>query len=222
MLPSINQVVYLSYNSKQEFPLKTRIADINSYYISIEIPINEKTGKLEKLTVGNRLTMYYQSKDHGQFMFDTTIIDRKKDQIDLLILQLPAPSLITKAQRRSFLRVPTSIETSFQINDDLNNEWFLVKTIDLSGGGMQIVLTNPDHFREKMKLKGWLVLPFPQEDKIEHVLYQAEIVRILIPNETTKVRWASLKFTSITENTRARIIRYCYQRQVQLRKKGMI
>ncbi|WP_339062675.1 PilZ domain-containing protein [Tepidibacillus marianensis] len=222
MLPVVNQVVYLSSNHKQEFPLKTRIADINNQYISIEVPINETTGKLEKLPVGRRIVLFYQSKDHGQYMFDTTVMDEAKDQIDLLILQLPDPNQIKKAQRRNFLRVPASIETSFHIVDSRNNEWFIVKTLDLSGGGMQIILSNPNLFKEGLKLKGWIVLSYPNEDNIEHVQYQAEIIRILSPNENTKVKWASLNFTSITETSRAKIIRYCYQRQVYLRKKGMI
>ncbi|TCS84121.1 flagellar brake protein [Tepidibacillus fermentans] len=222
MLLQINQVVFLSINHKQEFSLKTRIAEINNQYISIEIPINEKTGKIEKIPIGRRISLFYIAKDQGKYMFDTTVIGEKRDQVELLVLEIPKPEQIKQAQRRNFLRVPTSIETSFQLQDDPLKEWFLVKTLDLSGGGMQIIVPAPNKLYQGMKINGWLAIPYIIEDKIEHVQYEAEIVRIMTPAENEKVRWVSIKFTSITETSRAKVIRYCYQRQVQLRKKGII
>ncbi|MFV9510708.1 flagellar brake protein [Tepidibacillus sp. LV47] len=222
MLPQINQVVYLSTDFKYEFPLKTRIAEINHQYLSIEIPINEKTGKMEKIAVGRRIILFFVTKDQGQYMFDTTVIDEKKDQVELLVLQLPEPHQIKRSQRRNFLRVPVSIETSFHLEDGPKKEWFVVKALDLSGGGMQMVVPNSIPLQKGIKINGWLVLPYIIEDKIEHIKYQAEIVRISTPKEDAKVNWVSIKFTKITETSRAKVIRYCYQRQVELHKKGMI
>ena len=222
MLPFTNQIVYLSTTNKHEFILKTRIAEVNNQHICIELPINERTGKMERIPIGRNVILFFQTKDHGEFMFPTTIIDEKKDNIDLLVLSLPSPDKIKKAQRRGFLRVPASIETSFRIIGNTQKDWILVKTLDISGGGMQIVVPSTIRLREGLGITGWISIPFTQEEKVEHVPYEADIVRIITPEENAKNHWISLKFTNITEVSRAKIIRYSYQRQVQLRKKGLI
>ncbi|MFT9487973.1 flagellar brake protein [Tepidibacillus infernus] len=218
MLPSINQVVKINIGHEHQFSLKSRIAEISENEISIEVPINEETGKLELIPVGQKVKVWYMSNVHGQFSFDTIVVGRKQEQIPLLILTKPVVSKIHRVQRRNFLRVPVHVETAFKPLD--KQDWTVVQTLDLSGGGMQVVLPFPKKVMTGEMIEGWIVLPF-KNGTIEHISYIGEIIRSEIPNQKTNVTWVSISFTTINETMRSKIIRFCYERQVELREKGL-
>ncbi len=211
MLPTINQLVHISLDDSNLFDYKARVADTSKGTFSIEMPIDEKTGSIKVIPLGTSIVVWYISKDFGQFSFETKVLDKKQEQVPLLIIE--NPKAFNRIQRRDFLRVTTSVEIAFQIIGASDEQWYTVKSIDISGGGLQFVMPLPLTISEKQEIRGWIVLPF-KNGSIHHVNFQGEIVRIRIPNVKVNVGWISTKFTNIQENMRATVIRFCYEKQV--------
>jgi len=221
LLLKINQIIRLNLEKTGDYPLKARVADLTSNTFTIEIPINEKTGNLEPLPEGAVIMVWYQDEALGQYSFITKVIGIKKEKVPFLILEMPNKNQIERIQRRGYLRVPVKVEASYKLISHEEIDWNIVHVIDLSGGGLQFILPTPNLAKKGEEIECWLILPF-KNGSIEHIKFLGEIVRAIKPNEESQVYWVSVKFTNIKEAMRAKIIRFVYERQVQLRNKGII
>lgn len=213
--PNINQIIEISVNEEDSSTLKSRVADIGETTFAIEMPIDKNTGRVKVLFPGDTIKAWY-STDLGQFSFETNVVDKtKKDIVTLAILN--KPTKFERLQRRDFLRVSASLEASFRVLGNNDDKWHRVKTIDLSGGGMQIILSH-DEIYSGQEIIGWLVLPF-KNGIIDHVQFKGQIVRVIEANNSFLKHLISVKFTNIEEHVREKIIRYCYEKQVENKKK---
>ena len=65
--------------------------------------------------------------------FNSHVLSHHEDVIRLVRIKKPEPDLITKVQRRSFLRVQAELEVAVMAKDGTQ---LLTKTDDVGGGGV--------------------------------------------------------------------------------------
>lgn len=214
---NIGQFIYLNIHSvdaaEESILYKSRIADISDDLIAMEVPIHNENGKLKRLYVGDSLSAHTITKDGVKHYFNTEVLGFREDTVRLVVIRKPAPDAITKQQRRNFLRVPVELDISIQ-DPTLH---LVAKTEDLSGGGLAFVCDAKYPIRQEQQLSCWLLLPF-RNGQIDHVPFQAEIVRVKHREESGQ-QLAMLKFVQIAEGERQKIVRYCFERQLDFRKK---
>ncbi|RKN84611.1 flagellar brake protein [Paenibacillus ginsengarvi] len=216
MLPKVNQILYVQVNSidpeeaGQEF--KARIADINSSYISMEVPIHDKTGHLKRLYSGDQLSVYFMMEGGVKHYFNTVVLGFKEEVIRLVLIKPPEPDQITKVQRRNFLRVPAELEIAVKASDKL---MFTALTNDVSGGGVSLECDERIAVKERSAIECWVLIPY-RNGTIEHAYFKGEIVRVK-PLENGK-NIVMVQFTDIPDIERQRVIRYCFERQLDIRK----
>ncbi|MEO3945225.1 flagellar brake domain-containing protein [Gorillibacterium sp. CAU 1737] len=214
MLPSINQLLYMQINSideaeaNQEY--KARIADMGDRHLAIEIPMNEKTGRLKRLVHGDELSAYFVTGDGFKHYFTTSVIGFSEDGIRLVHLRKPEQEEITKVQRRSFLRIAADLELSVKLP---NGRYFVTRTDDVGGGGVSFLSDKDSLFQPDQELSCWLLVP--QRGKIEHVKFSGEVIREQV-TETRRI--CMLRFKTITDMDRQKVIRFCFERQIESRK----
>lgn len=215
MLPKINDHLFMQVVSVDEEEaqkeFKSRIADIRDDVMSIEIPIEVKTGRLKKLFQGDELSIYYMSEGGVKNFFNTQVIGFKKEAIPLVLIRTPNPDAITKVQRRTYLRVPAELEVSVK----LDNYQFLAITEDVGGGGISLLCEGKEPIKQKDVVSCWLLIQY-RNGSIDHVVFKAEIVRT--KELETGRKLAMLVFTEISDAERQKVIRYCFERQLELRK----
>ncbi|RAV18546.1 flagellar brake protein [Paenibacillus contaminans] len=217
MLPKVNQVLYLQVNSidedeaKQE--LKSRIAEVGESYITMEVPINVQTGRLKRLYAGDELSVYFLSEGGMKNYFTTTVLGFREEVIRLVLIRIPEPEAITKVQRRSFLRVPADLEIAVKLTEQLR---FVTVTEDVGGGGVSFICEGDIPMEVGMQSSCWLLVNY-KNGKLDHLPFKGEVVRI-IKMETGK-QLIMLRFTDISDRDRQQLIRYCFERQLDLRKK---
>lgn len=213
---NINQILYLQVasldeeESKKEY--KTRIADVSDENIAVEIPLDERSGRYKRLEVHDQISAYYVTKDGVKHFFETEVIGHRTDVIRLVILRKPDPESITRVQRRSFLRVPANLEIACKLGEHLQ---FLAVTEDISGGGMSIICDGHLPLKPNDRLFCWLLVHF-RNGGIDHVPFAAEMIRTK-PLETGK-QLAMIKFVDIAVAEQQKIVRFCFERQIELRK----
>lgn len=212
----INQTLYIQVasldeqESRKEY--KTRIADLSDEHIAVEVPIDEKTGRLKRLETGDQVSAYFVTGDGGKHYFESEAVGHTTDVVRLVLLRRPDPDAITRVQRRTFLRVPATLEIACRIGEHLR---FLGVTEDVGGGGVSIVAEGQVPLKQGDELSCWLLLPF-RNGAIEHVPFRSEVVRIK-PLETGNVL-AMMRFVDIANAEQQKIIRYCFERQLEIRK----
>jgi c-di-GMP-binding flagellar brake protein YcgR len=217
LLPMINQVLYLQVNSIDEeeakIEYKSRIADVNEQYIMMEVPINEKTGRLKRLYEGDEMNAYFVTEGGVKHYFHTSVLGFKEDVIRLVVIKKPEPKQITRVQRRHFLRVPAQLDIAVKYTEQLR---FVALTEDVGGGGISFICDGYIPLDKGANVSCWLLVTY-KNGSIEHINFKGEIVRIK-PLETGK-QLAMLSFTEIADRDRQKVIRYCFERQMDFRKR---
>ncbi|MFC0214883.1 flagellar brake protein [Paenibacillus chartarius] len=217
MLPKISQVLFLQVNSIDEeeakIEYKSRIADMNDSTITIEVPLDEKTGRLKRLYQGDEINAYYLTDGGVKNYFSSSVVGFTEDTVRLIQIKKPEADAITRVQRRSFLRVPAELEIAVKYTEQLQ---FVALTEDVGGGGISFICDGYIPLASSAPVSCWLLIPY-KNGSIEHVPFKGEIVRVK-QLETGK-QLAMTRFIDITDRERQKIIRYCFERQMDFRKR---
>lgn len=216
MLPKVNTNLYLQVASSDEeearIEYKSRIADVLDDRFLIEVPLNEKNGRFKRLYLGDELSAYFLSEGGVKNYFSTHVLGFNEDVIRLVAVEKPDPESITKVQRRSFLRVAAELELAIKLSEQVR---FLAVTDDVGGGGISFITDGKWQLKSGDILECWLLVPY-KNGSIDHVHFKPEIVRVK-PLESGRNQ-VMAKFHEISDGERQKIIRYCFERQLELRK----
>ncbi len=224
MLPRIGQTLRMSLVSLSEEAhsqsYKSRIADFQGEVAAIELPISENTGRTGKFLPGAECDVWYIGDDGSRYDFRTEIVGRRNDNIPMLLIKMPTKEKMRRTQRRNYLRINTSVEIAVKTEDRVRDYHFLARTVDLSGGGLSFTCASSYRLKEKDRLRVWLSLP-SKSGTVTHAYAVLEVIRCNPPEEAGQHQWVSGKFVQINEGDQAKIVRACYERQLELRKKGV-
>ncbi|WP_145047490.1 flagellar brake protein [Paenibacillus xylanexedens] len=217
MYPKINEILFIQIASADEKEAikeyKSRIADVEDNSFLIEVPMQQGSSRLKRLFFGEELSIYYITEDGVRHYFNTYVTGFEEDVVRLVRIRKPLPDEISKIQRRSFLRVHANLELAIQA-EDLTRAVAL--TEDIGGGGLSIYGEPNFSLIEGQKLNCWLLVPY-RNSAIEHVAFEAEVVRI--KELETGRQLCMLKFMQITDSERQKIIKFCFERQLDYRTK---
>lgn len=215
MYPKINEYLYIqvasSDTAEAEVEYRSRIAETDDEAFLIEIPMQESSGRLKRLFMGDELSAYFITEGGIKNYFNTHVLGFKEDVIRMVRVQKPAEESIFKIQRRSFFRVNAELELAVK---DSNGSRFLVRTDDIGGGGTSFLADNKVKMEVGGKISCWLLVPF-RNGSTEHVYFEGEVVRIKELENGRNL--AMVKFVAITDTERQKIIRYCFERQFDFR-----
>ncbi|MHA0855479.1 flagellar brake protein [Paenibacillus sp. CMAA1364] len=211
----VNELIYMNVSSSDDKMVgvgyKSRITDIEEESFLIEIPMEEDNGKLKRLFLGDELSAYYMTDGGIKHYFNTYVLGFKEDIIRMVRLQKPKSDEISKVQRRTYFRVSGNLEIAIQKEDGTR---FIAKTEDVSGGGLSFCVESKLNLNEGEMLSCWVLTHF-KNGSIEHIPFKAEIVRI--KNNEFNRCIIMLKFTEIFNSERQKLIRYCFERQMDFR-----
>nr|WP_308422678.1 flagellar brake domain-containing protein [Paenibacillus abyssi] len=211
-MPKVNQILYIQVASSDEeeakIEYKSRIADVGENDILIEIPINEQTGRFKKLFLGDELSTFFITEGGMKNYFNTHVVGFKEDVIKLISIQKPDPDQVTKVQRRSFFRVNADLELAVTLSGQIK---FLAVTDNIGGGGVSFIADGKYTIKSGDLLDCWLLLTY-KNGSIDHVNFKCEIVRVK-PLETGRNQ-VMCKFSDISDTERQKIIRFCFERQL--------
>lgn len=212
----LKEITYKNNADDKEY--KARIADLTDKAISIELPISVESGQFAFFLDGTLIEVTYPSPDGAQYVFQSTILYRRKEQISMILMTYPEPETIRRIQRRSYLRVPCSIDVA--IHAKLLNAFppFVATTVNLSGGGLLVEGKQIPHLEVGTEVKWWLALP-TQSGQILHPKGEGRIVRNLKLGDIGGITQYSVQFSDLLERDRDLIIKYCLERQLEIKKK---
>lgn len=217
MLPKINQTLFYyvvssgDENAEGKFDCKSRIADERDDELYMEWPYHEGTGRIKKLSLGDEIAAFYITEDGVKHFFNSYVTGFIDDNIKLVRIQKPDPQSITKTQRRHFLRVDAMLEIAVltPLGDRFN-----ALTEDVGGGGISFTSDVSIQLNVGEELECWLLLPY-KNGSIEHAFFKGEIVRLA--DHATGRNHVMVMFVGIGDYERQKIIRYCFERQLEFR-----
>jgi c-di-GMP-binding flagellar brake protein YcgR len=219
MLTIGNVLLLEPKNSVKAERYKCRLVERKRDMLYIDYPINIDTHKTAFLLDGTQLKAVFI---HGQsaYCFDTEVTGRLKQSIPMMKLHFPGDEYMMKIQRRQFVRVETAVDVAIH---PLNGEFepFTARTADISAGGMLVqVRSNTNlELEQGLQVKTVIVLPM-QSGGINYLQLKSRIVRM---DETEKTHFLkySIQFEEVSPLERQQLLRFTFQRQLELKKKGL-
>ncbi|WP_077618623.1 flagellar brake protein [Bacillus sinesaloumensis] len=204
-------------NSNDE-KYRCRVVERIDNKIYIDYPVNDKTGKTVFLLNGAQLKAFVSGDSTSAYFFDTVVLGRVKQNIPMIVLSFPGEDRMYKIQRRQYVRVETPVDVAIH---SLNGEFlpFVSITHDISAGGASIILPFSKQLIPGTEINTHFVLPALSED-YQYVTFRCEVIRIVKGKNGEKNK-ASIKFIDITEKERRQLIKFCFERQLLMKKKGI-
>ncbi|MDQ0232939.1 flagellar brake protein [Metabacillus malikii] len=216
---NIGDVIQLETKGNVVEKLKCKLVERKGNQLYIDYPINIDTGRSAFLMIGTELVASYITKDQIAYRFQTEVTGRVKDNIPMISLTYPGDEMLVKIQRREYVRIDTSLDVAIH---PISNEFepFTAVTSDISAGGAAILVQRKNKLTVNQEVMVWISLPFYNE-QIQHVKVRAKIIRFLDVDNELFVK-IPLQFLNIEENVRQTLIRFCFQKQIQMKRKGLI
>lgn len=202
-------------NSYEKY--RCKIMDKNNEHIFIDYPVHMKTKKTEVFRIGTRLSAEYIGEDQSVYRFKTIVLHRRKGKIPTLALQVPSKDEIKRIQRREYVRVDTAVDVAIHSKKESFSP-FTTVSVDLSGGGLSVIIPKGVQMEEKEDIHVNLVLPMHSGD-YNYLNLNGEVVRVL--QNDFSANTASIKLLSLSEQDKQAIIRYCFEKQREARQKEM-
>jgi c-di-GMP-binding flagellar brake protein YcgR len=213
--PKINQNIFLQTvvdRPEEAAVMRSRVADVDQQNIHIEVPLDEKSRKLYRAHLGEKFQFYYFTPDGVKHLFVSEVTGHRKDIVPLVSIRKPNPDEVTKDQRRSYLRVEANLELAVKIGDKLR---FVAVTEDIGGGGLSFMCEPKWPIDPNSVLSCWLLLSY-KSGTIAHASFEGEVVRVMhVQPERNLIM---LRFKEIADAEQQKIIRYCFERQLDNRK----
>jgi len=214
----IGMPITLEIKSKDKDELekyKCKLVDHTKEYIYIDYPINVKTDKAAFIMEGTEIQASFITEDQSVYCFNTEVVARKKLNIPVLVLTFPPRKDFIRIQRRKYVRVDASIDVAVQFE----NQSFTAVTQDISGGGAAIL--EPYHVQMYRYQRVNLTLVLPMNSGENRYVESEGIVVRTIPQDNGKRNQVSIQFENILEKQRQLIIRYCFEQQMNMRRKAL-
>ena len=207
----------LKYGDKLD-KFKCKVVEQKENQIYIDYPINMATERTVFLIDGTQLKGSFVSQDNNSvFLFESEVLGRTKQNIPMLILSYPGDEQLVKIQRRQYVRVETTADVAVHPTN-LEFKPFTTVTDDISAGGAAILINDKHRILAGQILQLWMVLPM-QNGEVHYLQIKSKVVR-LIPLDNSRIK-ASLQFIDMSPQDRQLLLRFSFDRQLLLKKKGL-
>lgn len=198
-------------NDEDNEKYKSKVVDIGDGLVMIDYPTHIETGKTTFLTNETALFVTFTDELKMSYGFETKVQGRLFKGIPMLQLAYEDEQNLIKVQRREFVRVDVNLDVAVEFDDQV----FRLVTADISAGGLAIHLPDLETLRVNSTVKLLIVLPFAARE-IEYVRAEARVIRVWHEDGRNI---ASLEFLDTSSSDRQRIVQFCFERQLQMKKK---
>lgn len=192
---------------------RCKVVEQKDGVIYIDYPINTITKKTAFLIDGAQFRVTFNDESKQSFAFNTEVLGRKKGNIPMIMLSCPPDEEFIKIQRREFVRVETPVDVAVEYD----NRFTQLVADDISAGGVLLALQGSINFKIGDEVRLTIVLPYTNKE-IRYVQTDALVVTTFERNNRTL---ASVQFTDTDDIDKQYIVRFCFERQLQIRKKEL-
>ncbi|SDY86280.1 c-di-GMP-binding flagellar brake protein YcgR, contains PilZNR and PilZ domains [Evansella caseinilytica] len=206
----------LSDSAENKNRYRSKLLDFDDQRFYIDYPVEQVTNKPHFFLPGTQFRVWYLGEDSAIYLFNSEVLGKVERKLPMLVLSDPGFDQYIRVQRREYVRIDAAVDTAVH---PMKQEFepFTSVTLDISGGGAAVLLPNNHPLEPEMHVFLWLSLSY-QTGEILAVKVKARLVRVLEEKGITK---GSFQFVDISEQERQKIVRFCFEKQLAIRKKEM-
>jgi c-di-GMP-binding flagellar brake protein YcgR len=192
---------------------RCKVVEEKENTVWIDYPTNTVTNKTSFLIEGAQMRASFVKDDIAAFTFQTEVLGRVQGKIPMIMLSYPGNEQVIKIQRREFVRVDTPVDMAVEFQGEYSQ--FVAE--DISAGGSALIINQPVSFKEGDSITLTIVLPFSNGDT-KYIQMKAHVVRFW---DQDLIKMASIRFEGTDDVDKQTIVRFCFDRQLLQRKKGV-
>ncbi|WP_042348409.1 flagellar brake protein [Bacillus massiliigorillae] len=211
-----NVVVLKIRNGTEVEEYKSKVLEMEKDSFCIDIPQNIRTLKSNTLPKGVTIELTYLTIEGNVFEFNTKVIGKRNTGIHMLELYYPSKENHKKIQRRQFVRVNVPVDIAIHCPNNMFSA-FVTHTEDISAGGVAAFVPNNIEVKPEMVIDVWIALLF-NSGEFKYIKFPSKIIRVLQREEYSQ-NIITIEFTDMNKTDRQLLIRYCFEKQLQLRDK---
>ncbi|WP_164525566.1 flagellar brake protein [Siminovitchia acidinfaciens] len=194
---------------------KSKVADIQQDKLYIYYPLSVTDNKPAFLPSGSKVIISFISGDSNVFLFESKVLGMQKSAVTLVELYLPEEKYFNRVQRREHVRVIAGVNVVLDFPN--SGQKFKSVTSDISAGGCAVIV--PPDVKVQPAESGTIELSILMESGEQFQLtFTCEVIRIFTKN---KLDLMSLKYIEPTPSEQQLLTRFCFERQLSDRKKGL-
>jgi c-di-GMP-binding flagellar brake protein YcgR len=196
----VNQVIWVTRADGQDDWYVSNVQDCDNKNFCISIPTQGPNPLI--LHEGDAAKVLLIS-EVSRFEFQTLVTGRRYDNIPLYVLALPKE--YKRIQLRDFVRIPIVLEMHYaELPEDGQAPVFIpCSCLDLSGGGMRLLLKKGYHTDTGLLLK--FTLPF--DKYVENVEAMGKVVRSSLIN-SVNLYHVGVEFIKISRRQQDLVVRF--------------
>jgi c-di-GMP-binding flagellar brake protein YcgR len=204
-------------NTDENEKYRCKLVEKKGEQIFIDYPVNMESGRTVFLLDGTQLKGSFVGKDNTVYLFETEVQGRTKQNIPMIALSYPEENNLVRIQRRQFVRVDTSVDVAAHpIKGEFNP--FVTITSDISAGGAALILPTKAKLEPGSVFNCWIVLPMQSGD-YHYIMLKSRAIRV-IPGRDGERDKMPIEFIDISDSERQLLIRFSFERQINLKRKG--
>lgn len=192
----------------------SRVENLTEDRIALASPLKHRTPIF--IPPGNFVTVFFSDK-LTVYNFRSRVVANVPERVPMLIVE--APEFLEKIQKREYVRVSINLNVLFSYQDEeeqTKEVW--CKTRDLSGGGLMLVSNKAIQIAKGAKVN----VTFQLDS--DNIYVNGELMRVYQELDISGIERQILgvKFVNLSESNRQFIIKFVFQRQIELRKRGLL
>lgn len=202
---------------KEEY--RCRVTDIEPGKLYIDYPINMETNRTVYLLDGMQVSASFidPKSSSAVYLFQTEVLGRERKNIPMLILHDPGIQEYMRIQRRKFVRVNTPVNVAVHRE---GNPPFATSTEDLSAGGLAVAIPRQTQLSKGESCLLFLSIPMQSGEQF-YLEVEGKVVRVY-EDEKSEKQIASIQFMNIQSADQQVLMKFCFERQLALKRKGLI
>lgn len=198
--------------SLREYP--TQIEDVDQTGVVVLAPMEGREYRL--LNPGQDVAVHFREEGRG-YLFDAPVLEVRASQPPVMVLA--RPRAVYPYERREYYRLATRLipDAAVLLGPEGEPVRPVVATVlDISGGGLQFASADPLPPGARVRFALSLDEAGPP------VTVLARVLSIEEPQEGRELFRFHAKFEDLLNRERDRIVRYVFQQQIELRKRGLL
>lgn len=209
---SVTMEIATGENCKKYY--SSKVVSVASAEVVMLAPMER--GVLVPLRNGELITISYND-DNAIYSFDTHVLNRQGGVEQTITLE--SPTEVRRVQRRNFVRIDVGLPLVYHFVDESIGEYsegFEGRTADISGGGLRF--ETEQAIEENIMLD--MIIDLGCGERISAF---GQVVRAFQVNKGSGIKYSiGVQFTMIDERDRDKIIKFIFQKQRELRQRGLM
>lgn len=209
----VNQPVEIELPESKDY-FRSRVEGILSDKITLAAPL--KQGQIVSLSPGTTVKVMF-SDQVATYSFKSKLVSLNRQNPPTVTLGEPYD--LKRTQRRNFVRLETKLNIVFaEVNEDFQtvSDIFAGTTIDLSGGGVMFACNTLLKYGDILDV----TVVLTESDSTKAL---GKVVRFSENPPNAKQKYlVGLEFAIIEESERDKIIKFIFNKQRELRRKGLL